>query len=524
MADKRGEQVDIGVAVLFEDEPEELMTSGEMRRAGEKVSIARRTVEQMKKEREGPSMDDLMKVMMEMNKKFDENIRDLDKKLDKKFCENQKKMDIKFEEVKSQMIKDKEEILDIMDKKIFKEKVEVHAEIQHVNERINLVEERCDIIETRFVEQDVKIDKVEDNTEKIAKSRIRVAEDKINQRIDKNNQEIDEKIGSIKGDMEKFKKEQQEASGLASSIDWTSIDVGMLGNIKKDIIPTFVNDSTLHPVKYIENVKEIVAINFRNNYQVYHNKIIYLIKNTLKGEPKLWFNTVESTCTDFQKFVELFLKQYWGVYHQNKCRNKLILGRYDKNRVYKSRERYALEIYNESMYLEPRINEKDLLSRIADHFGEDIALQVVVKDMDSLGTLIEYLRRIDDKDNQVRQRRTNVEINNVQGNVPNRESSVRNEDNYCNNGNNYNYQRNNYNGIRRIGNRYNNNFSPGRYNDRNNNNRPNSNYERARGNFNNSPNRNMVHTSEENRSDHNQSSPIIRTNVSNERPQQNQNF
>lgn len=516
MADKRAkdEVDDIGVAKLYE----ECMTSGEIKQAEEKVLLARKTAEEVMKgkSKEELSLDVFMKVMME---KMDSMNKDL-KGMDKNVKDNNLKMDGMSKDLKEEMRRNKEEIIEIMDRKVYKVKAELQAEIVMTNERINFVEEKCEMLEGRMESQNVKIEKIEDDTEKMAKSRLRVAEEKINQRIDRNNQEIDEKIGSIKGDMEKFKKEQQATAGITANVDWSNIEVGMLGGIKKDIIPSFVNDSTLHPVKYIENVREIVTINLKNNYQMYHNKIMFLIKNTLKGEPKLWFNTIENVCTDFQKFVELFLKQYWGIYHQNKCRNKLILGRYDKNKVYKSRERYALEIYNESMYLEPRINERDLLSRIADHFGEDVALQVVVKDMDSLGILIEYLRRIDDKDNQVRHRRTNLEVNNTQINTPRRGVNDGRIDNFRNNDNNYNYQRNIYNESRGAGERNNNNYNPGRYNGRNNYNRQNFNYGRARENFNNGSTRNQIRVAEVS----DQSRPITQTDDNNEQPQQNRNF
>lgn len=457
MAVQQGDE-EIGVFPLQSEEKDTIMTSPEVKEVEEKVLEARKTAELVmkEKERQEPPWEMLMRMMSENREETRRNVEEINKG---------------FERVDQRLKETREEVFKIMNDNFVKLRSDVRTQVDDINIRIDQVEERFGYVEARMGKQEDKIQKIEESTEKYTKSKIRVAEEKVNKKLDEHIEENNLKLKTIQEDMKKIKDDKVESTRDMPSFDRISSGISIAPQLKTEAIPTFQNDMHLHPVEYIKNIREIVRINYKDRCEAFHDEIMYLVRNTLKGEPKLWFNTVN--CDFFKTFEVLFLKQYWGSYHQTRCRNDLILGKYDKNRTYRTRERYALELYNKSMYLEPPISQKELITRIADHFGDDISLQVVIKDMDNLNTLIEYLRRIDDNEAQSRQRRSHVNVNNIitqrfensnrdAGFLNNYNNNNRNQNNYCDNRNQH-YNENNRNQNNYNNNRNQNYNSPRRY-------------------------------------------------------------
>lgn len=381
------------------------MTSKEMEEIPEKIKVIRRTAEEVTEatKREETVLESILRRMIENEEK-----REKERILDK-------------EEMKLWVAQNKEDLSQT-----------VKESTKKITERINEMEKRLKI-------QESKTEKLIEEQQNIGEAiRVAVLEDvfeKMDKKEKENSRRVDGKMEKmqehnecmtkiyIRGVQEKLEKRVEEIKigqqsiTATSPIDISGISIGNLGYMKGEITPAFYNDERVHPMQYLRNIKEIIDINFNGNTKMYHRRIMFLIKNSLKGEAELWYSINEEKCNSFEAFESLFIRQYWAEHHQGKSRNKLLLGKYNALKDGESRERYALKLYNEVRYLEPKMSERDIVSRIANHYEEDIALQVVVRDMQDLNTLIHYLRRIDEKHQQLR-RPHRININHIRVNQP----------------------------------------------------------------------------------------------------------
>ncbi|KAJ8971020.1 hypothetical protein NQ314_000939 [Rhamnusium bicolor] len=92
----------------------------------------------------------------------------------------------------------------------------------------------------------------------------------------------------------------------------------------------------------------------------------------------------------------MFLGYFWGNLAQEKVREDLYTGIYDEAR-WMSREQYAMKKINLAKYLEPVIEESDIVKYVARRYEENIRETIVVNEFMTIKKLLQYLKRVDDR-------------------------------------------------------------------------------------------------------------------------------
>lgn len=317
-------------------------------------------------------IDDSTKRTEENNKKLEQKIDDNSKKIEQKLGnlehnnkkmerrmeENSKKMEEKFEgtveEIKLEMNKFEtkitrmhEEIGEEINTQVHKARDEIRNELQQDVE--NLIGDGFTVINKQLAEQDETIKHTLNEQEK---------------RIQQNTQKINA-LPNI------------TSSTCTHSQIYSSTEL------------YFYGDARVHPKIFMTRLKQYVS--------TLHNltNIKFVIQNTLKGEADFWYQTIEEKYESFEQFENLFLKQYWGEYNQQKVRQNLFNGKYYENSGI-SRERYILRKLYNIRYLEPKFTENEMVRYLARHFSDDIHNVIIIQRINTLDDLIEYLRGIDD--------------------------------------------------------------------------------------------------------------------------------
>ncbi|KAJ8929970.1 hypothetical protein NQ314_017293 [Rhamnusium bicolor] len=113
----------------------------------------------------------------------------------------------------------------------------------------------------------------------------------------------------------------------------------------------------------------------------------------MRGDAEFWFQIIDGKFEPFEQFESLFLQKYWGEYNQQRVRH--FNGRYYESDGV-SREKYTLRKYCNIRYLEPCFTEPEMVMYLSRHFEDDIHKVIITKRINTMDSLIEYLRTIDD--------------------------------------------------------------------------------------------------------------------------------
>uniref|UniRef100_A0A1Y1MYH0 Retrotransposon gag domain-containing protein n=1 Tax=Photinus pyralis TaxID=7054 RepID=A0A1Y1MYH0_PHOPY len=244
-------------------------------------------------------------------------------------------------------------------------------------------------------------------------------------------------------------------------------------NFKGDLdrLEQFTGKGKVHPMTFLKILEATILNNRRIFGKLFTNvDEISLIRSVLKEDAQIWYDTVDEKIANFESFKENFISQYWGDWEQNKTRDQLNMGKYNRNRG--SRVKYLMENYSQFKHLENGIQESVLVRRLAKHYEEEISQKVTKDDITTYEEFLRMLKRYDTADEEkdaaydykIREQGRQYEKqgygNQWRGNRPygayqergNRmENLNRNYNNYNNNGNynrnanNGNFNRNNNN-------------------------------------------------------------------------------
>lgn len=235
----------------------------------------------------------------------------------------------------------------------------------------------------------------------------------------------------------------------------------------------FFGDSRVHPCTFITRLQNHIAT------LAGESDIKSVIQSCLKGNAELWYNIIEERYCTMGEFTELFLRQYWGEYVQQKVRLNLFNGKYSES-FGCSREQYFIRKYNTIRHLEPHLTEAEIVKYIAHHFEDDVNKVIITQRITTIENLLDYLRAIDDgragwRNRSPREQSNQQRAYNPRGNFENRHNNnnrqTQNHNSYNreNRENNANYRynaRESYNRERQHFNNRDNNNSGERYNDR----------------------------------------------------------
>lgn len=144
----------------------------------------------------------------------------------------------------------------------------------------------------------------------------------------------------------------------------------------------------IHPKVFIKHLKA----NLKYCYDFEEAKMI--IRNFLERDALLWYSSWETKFENWEDFEESFIQYFWGESQQLTFQERLFGGkfRYEGNNNY---NQYALEIFNQAQYLEPKIPEENVVLAIAKHFKPEVTEAIVTHNIKKMDQLSTYLKRLE---------------------------------------------------------------------------------------------------------------------------------
>lgn len=299
-------------------------------------------------------LSQIMDMISGMNKNMDENNKKLEENIASKMDENNRKIE--------QNITSK---IENFENKLDNIQTNIREEIQ---EQINRVRNE---VRTEL-QQDVEMMVIEGFT-------------KIQTEIQHKNTAFEQIL------QEQNKKIEENTKKLTqlpiTPIDYTYQDIRTATLINTEL--QFHGDARVHPKVFIKRLK-----NYLQTLNPRHN-IKQVIQDALRGDAEAWYQMVEDKYETIEQFETIFLNHFWGEYNQQRVRLNLFNGSYNET-FGSSREKYIMrKIYN-IRHLEPSLTEAEMVRYLARHFSEDIHNVIITQRINTIETLIEYVRNIDD--------------------------------------------------------------------------------------------------------------------------------
>lgn len=328
------------------------------------------------KQKETEEMDPLRRLLQEMRemraeqkeeliqtrKEQNETTRILHEKMDKfinRLQDFQIDVGIKFEEI---------------DKKTS----EVKASVENIEkEQVlfkNETRNNLDGLNKKIIENEKQILRIErDCMNRVENTPM----DDMNKKIEENVEELKRlyEIGQQKIREEiNYKIQTPMNMGYSCSIDNNN---KFDGNIKR-----------LHPIIFLKIIK--------NRLRHVHNfdDIREILRNCMLGQALMWYNSKEFSLNSFEDFEMSFLNTYWGQSHQSQLIERLYFGKYNSDKG-TSMTNYALNLYSQAHFLEPKIKEEELILFISRHFKPNISEAIAIQDIRTYEQLNNYLSRIE---------------------------------------------------------------------------------------------------------------------------------
>ncbi|CAG9828477.1 unnamed protein product [Diabrotica balteata] len=195
-----------------------------------------------------------------------------------------------------------------------------------------------------------------------------------------------------------------------------------------------------HPVPFVKNLKT------KLQHVRYFDDCKETIRNHLKEGAALWYESKEDEFENWTDFENKFLNYFWGKNKQREINQELQNGKYHE-KMGISEERYALQIYNNSKYLEYKYSTEQLVEMISRHFEETLEDHVILRNYQDIDSLCQFLQLKEAKRREMRNRRQHDQYNGPErrysSNYDQRNRHPRSTNEYRpRNYNNYNRQQN----------------------------------------------------------------------------------
>ena len=127
--------------------------------------------------------------------------------------------------------------------------------------------------------------------------------------------------------------------------------------------------------------------------QHYPSDNIKWIGRHLEADAEVWWRVIRSQVSNFEEFKEAFIQKYWGQEKQDTIRDNLEFGRYNW-RGGLNPVQYMERLLLESRQLTPAITDRQLIKKLARHFGREFEVAVVTRGVNAIQTfeslIVEY--------------------------------------------------------------------------------------------------------------------------------------
>ena len=143
------------------------------------------------------------------------------------------------------------------------------------------------------------------------------------------------------------------------------------------------------PIKFLEELSDFWAA-----IRPSRGQTAFVISSCLQGTPKDWWDLVKEENDDLSQFIGKFKRRYWGEETQHAIKATLEFGNYQPS-TDPSMVAYAIKIFREVKGLVPSPTTKEIISKLARHFNEEIRSTILARPINTLEDLLELLERFD---------------------------------------------------------------------------------------------------------------------------------
>uniref|UniRef100_A0A6P7H8K4 Myb-like protein Z isoform X1 n=1 Tax=Diabrotica virgifera virgifera TaxID=50390 RepID=A0A6P7H8K4_DIAVI len=155
----------------------------------------------------------------------------------------------------------------------------------------------------------------------------------------------------------------------------------------------------LHPVPFINSLK--TKVQHIGNFETAKQ----MIRNHLKYEAGLWFDSKEEEIDSWQQFEQKFLNYLWGKVQQMEINKELQNEKYN-DRMGISEKTYALQVYTNAKYLQYNYSSEQLVELIARHFEETLEDHITLQNYKDIDSLCQFLQIRESRQRERKSRRS----------------------------------------------------------------------------------------------------------------------
>nr|CAH7749729.1 unnamed protein product [Callosobruchus chinensis] len=171
-----------------------------------------------------------------------------------------------------------------------------------------------------------------------------------------------------------------------------SVDTGRhYVNLWKDLEDynlSFAPGGLLHPMNFLKKLERLL-----NEAGVPEGGKLNLALGCFRGSAAEWAEIKEDSFRSFVDFVEAYKNRYWGVDEQRSLFYEIKYGKFESG----SRADYFLKLARLAKILSEKINHKDLIAYILQHFSNEPEIRkgIVTQNLDTLEQVEVFLRKLD---------------------------------------------------------------------------------------------------------------------------------
>ena len=186
----------------------------------------------------------------------------------------------------------------------------------------------------------------------------------------------------MKGHLAKMKENQERLQRQLAGVE------GIPGNRINETPHNELkyNGGDRYPMEFLKELSELQE-------QHYPSDNIKWIGRHLEADAEIWWRVILSQVSNFEEFKEAFIQKYWGQEKQNTIRDNLEFGRYNW-RGGLNPVQYMERLLLESRQLTPAITDRQLIKKLARHFGREFEVAVVTRGVNAIQTfeslIVEY--------------------------------------------------------------------------------------------------------------------------------------
>ena len=272
----------------------------------------------------------------------------------------------------------------------------LRRENRQLQSRLEASELRMDALSNRFLDQIKELEsKIHSETTEQVRSLRNVYEirfqilGRLRDYVDRDTAASAANIERNTQDIRRVSLRQHNLEEIISGLNQSHPDVYEPSGTLKITPKNPVYEEKTSPVKFLEELKDFWAA-----VRPSRGQEALIISSCLQGTPRDWWDLVQEENDDFPQFVQKFKRRHWGEETQPSVKTKLELGSYRAGRD-GSMAAYTIKMFREARGLTPALAVKEIISKIARHFNEEIRSTILGRPISTLKDLLELLERFD---------------------------------------------------------------------------------------------------------------------------------